>query len=471
MLHPVVLCGGSGTRLFPLSRQSHPKQLLSLTSESSLFQDAVKRVVDPEIFTEPLIICNNEYRFTIAEQLQNINVKAQDIVLEPEGRNTAPAIALAAEIIAAKDPNGLMLILPSDHVIRDITAFGKAVRQAEVIASQENALVTFGVCSVAPETGYGYIELGESLPSGGYSIESFREKPDLATAESYLKNGHFLWNSGMFLFPVQRILEDFALYQPEILAAVRIALRKSKNDLDFMRIDEDAFSKAPSISIDYAIMEPAKNLAVIPVDIGWSDVGSWSSLWAISDQDDDGNVLMGDVVAEESSNCLIRSENGLVATIGVENLTIINTSDVTLVVNQDKAQSVGALVKRMIKSGRLEPLNPKQVARPWGWYESIASGQRFQVKQIMVKPGRRLSLQKHFNRAEHWIVTQGTARVTVGEHVDLVRENESIYIPMGEIHRLDNPGKVDLLLIEIQTGCYLGEDDIVRLEDDYKREL
>ncbi|AEI36979.1 mannose-1-phosphate guanylyltransferase/mannose-6-phosphate isomerase [Zymomonas mobilis] len=471
MLHPVVLCGGSGTRLFPLSRQSHPKQLLSLTGESSLFQDAVKRVVDPEIFTEPLIICNNEYRFTIAEQLQNINVKAQDIVLEPEGRNTAPAIALAAEIIAAKDPNGLMLILPSDHVIRDIIAFGKAVRQAEVIASQENALVTFGVCPVAPETGYGYIELGESLPSGGYSIESFREKPDLATAESYLKNGHFLWNSGMFLFPVQRILEDFALYQPEILAAVRIALRKSKNDLDFMRIDEDAFSKAPSISIDYAIMEPAKNLAVIPVDIGWSDVGSWSSLWAISDQDDDGNVLMGDVVAEESSNCLIRSENGLVATIGVENLTIINTSDVTLVVNQDKAQSVGALVKRMIKSGRLEPLNPKQVARPWGWYESIASGQRFQVKQIMVKPGRRLSLQKHFNRAEHWIVTQGTARVTVGEHVDLVRENESIYIPMGEIHRLDNPGKVDLLLIEIQTGCYLGEDDIVRLEDDYKREL
>lgn len=470
MLHPVVLCGGSGTRLFPLSRRSHPKQLLSLMGENSLFQDAVARVTDSSLFTAPLVICNEEYRFTIAEQLQEMGVKAQEIVLEPEGRNTAPAIALAAAMIADKDPDACMLILPSDHVIRDIKAFHEAIKDAETIARKAKALVTFGVRPTSPETGYGYIEMGEVLPiAGGYHIDRFREKPDIKTAEDYLASGRFLWNSGMFLFPVSRILEDFALYQSDILDAVKASLRKSQKDLDFTRLDAESFAKAPSISIDYAIMEPAHNRAVVPVDIGWSDVGSWSSLWAISDHDDNGNVLMGDVVAEDSSNCLIRSENGLVATLGVKDLTIINTSDVTLVVNQDQSQDVGTLVKKMIKEGRLEPLNPKQVARPWGWYESIAMGQRFQVKQIMVKPGHRLSLQKHFNRAEHWVVTQGTARVTVGDHIDLIRENESIYIPMGEVHRLDNPGKVDLLLIEIQTGCYLGEDDIVRLEDDYRR--
>lgn len=470
MLHPVVLCGGSGTRLFPLSRRSHPKQLLSLMGENSLFQDAVARVTDSSLFTAPLVICNEEYRFTIAEQLQEMGVKAQEIVLEPEGRNTAPAIALAAAMIADKDPDACMLILPSDHVIRDVKAFHEAIKDAETIARKAKALVTFGVRPTSPETGYGYIEMGEALPiAGGYHIDRFREKPDIKTAEDYLASGRFLWNSGMFLFPVSRILEDFALYQSDILDAVKASLRKSQKDLDFTRLDAESFAKAPSISIDYAIMEPAHNRAVVPVDIGWSDVGSWSSLWAISDHDDNGNVLMGDVVAEDSSNCLIRSENGLVATLGVKDLTIINTSDVTLVVNQDQSQDVGTLVKKMIKEGRLEPLNPKQVARPWGWYESIAMGPRFQVKQIMVKPGHRLSLQKHFNRAEHWVVTQGTARVTVGDHIDLIRENESIYIPMGEVHRLDNPGKVDLLLIEIQTGCYLGEDDIVRLEDDYRR--
>lgn len=469
LVYPVVLSGGAGTRLWPLSRALRPKQLLPLVTENSMLQETVCRVTGSQ-FGPPTIVCNGEHRFMIAEQMRSVSIRPNAIVLEPEGRNTAPAVAVAALILAKHDPDGLMFVLPSDHVITDVPGLHQAVATA-ISAAQKGALVTFGIRPNAPETGYGYICRGglfDDIP-GCYHIDRFVEKPDQATAQKYLENEAYSWNSGMFVFPVRLLLDEIARLKPDLLAACRQAVTQAAKDLDFTRLDASAFAQAESISIDYAVMEQTDKGVVVPADFGWSDVGSWSALWEISERDESGNVFLGDALALDSRNCYIRSDGNLVAAIGVEDLVIVATDDVVLVVPRSRAQDVRRLVSELESAGRTEHFIHTKVFRPWGWYQSIHDGYRFQVKEITVDPGHRLSRQMHHHRAEHWIVVSGTAKVTRGNESFYITEDQSTYIPHNTAHCLENPGKIPLRMIEVQSGPYLGEDDIIRFEDQYGR--
>jgi mannose-1-phosphate guanylyltransferase/mannose-6-phosphate isomerase len=466
---PVILSGGSGTRLWPLSRKAMPKQLLALVGERTLLQDTVMRT-HGEAFGAPLVISNQEHRFLIVEQLRASGVADARIILEPIGRNTAPAAAVAALTVMEGDPDGLMLLMPSDHVVLDQAAFHRAVAVASK-AAEAGALVTFGIQPSAPETGYGYIKGGAALAGapGAFSIERFVEKPDLATAQSYLAAGDYFWNSGMFLFRASVFLKELERLQPRILSACRDSLKHAHRDLDFIRLGEPAFEACPSDSIDYAVMEHAASAAVVPVEMGWNDVGSWQSLWEIATRSEEGNVTQGDVVIERTRNCYIRSEGPLVAAVGVEDLVVVATKDAVLISQRAGSQDVKKIVEQLDRDGRGHPVHHPLVHRPWGTYESIDSGVNFQVKHIMVQPGAKLSLQMHHHRAEHWIVVEGTALVTCDERQFLLKANESTFIPQGAKHRLENPGPAPLRLIEVQSGTYLGEDDIVRFEDTYGR--
>ncbi len=469
VVHPVILSGGAGSRLWPLSRRLLPKQLLRLTGARTMIQDTAARF-SGDAFAAPTIVCNDEHRFLIAEQLREQEIKPAAIVLEPVGRNTAPAATVAALTVAKNDPESIILLLPSDHVIEDVKAFRKAIAAA-IPAAQKGAIVTFGIKATAPETGYGYIFGDEKIAGapGCLSVQRFVEKPDRATAEKYLANGNYYWNGGIFLFKASTLLKEMERLQPEMLKACRASVDRARKDLDFIRLDEEAFKSSPSQSIDYAIMEHTKDAAVVPVDMGWSDVGSWHALWEITAKSDAGNATSGDVIAERVKNSYMRSDGPLLAAVGVEDLVIIATTDAVLVSHRDAAQDVKKIVDELEKQGRDQHIAHRKVYRPWGSYEGIDAGDRFQVKRIIVNPSAKLSLQMHHHRAEHWIVVAGTARVTCGEKEFLLHENESTFIPLGTRHRLENPGKVPLHLIEVQSGSYLGEDDIVRLEDTYGR--
>jgi mannose-1-phosphate guanylyltransferase/mannose-1-phosphate guanylyltransferase/mannose-6-phosphate isomerase len=469
-IHPVILSGGSGTRLWPLSRSAYPKQLMPLLSELSLLQETVRRVGDSDRFAAPLLICNDEHRFMVAEQLRAIGVAAARIVLEPVGRNTAPAAAAAALLIAADDPDALMLLLPSDHHIGDTPRFRAAVDSAAA-AAQAGALVTFGMAALQPETGYGYILRGDPLPGldGCFRVARFVEKPDRATAESYVADGRYAWNSGMFLFKAGRLIAEMERHAPEVAAAARAAVSGAGSDLDFVRLDARTFAKAPSISIDYAVMEKTDRAAVVPAEMGWTDVGSWGALWDIMPRDGDGNTLIGDVIATDTRNSYVRGDGRLVAVVGIDDVIVVDTADAVLVVPRARAQEVKEVVDRLKAANRPEQQHHRRVYRPWGSYESVDAGERFQVKRLIVKPGGRLSLQKHAKRAEHWVVVRGTATVTRGNEEFDLAENQSAYIPVGTVHRLENRTAEPVHLIEVQSGSYLGEDDIVRLDDQYGR--
>ena len=469
-IYPVILSGGAGTRLWPLSRAVLPKQLLPLVSDKTMLQETVLRVADwPELMA-PVVVCGNEHRFLVAEQLREIGVAPLGILLEPSGRNTAPAVAAAAHFLAAIDPGAIMLVLPADHVIERPEVFAAAVRRAALMA-EEGALATFGIVPTGPETGYGYIRRGAAVDGsdGCYRVDRFVEKPDRATAQDFLRDGGYYWNSGMFLFRAERFLAELTRLRPEIAVATEAAVRLGYSDLDFCRLHEDSFNACASDSIDYAVMEHTERAVVVPADIGWSDVGSWSALWEVQQRDADGNSQRGDVYLDGVSNSLVRAESRIVAVIGVQDLVIVETRDAVLIAHKDQVQRVKQVVEHLKSKARTEHLYHTKVYRPWGHYEGIDAGDRFQVKRITVKPGEKLSLQMHHHRAEHWVVVSGTARVTCGETVKLLSENESTYIPIGMNHRLENPGKMPLHIIEVQSGSYLGEDDIVRFEDIYKR--
>jgi mannose-1-phosphate guanylyltransferase/mannose-6-phosphate isomerase len=469
MLIPVILSGGSGTRLWPLSRKNLPKQFLSLTGDSTLFQQTVARTRGLEGISAPIIVCSEEHRFLVAEQLREANVRGASILLEPMPRNTAPAIALASWQAAAHDAEATLLVLPADHLIGDTSSFAVAVDKALPLAEQ-GWLVTFGIRPEAPETGFGYIKRADALGGGGFRVERFVEKPDAQTAKQYVDAGDYEWNSGMFLFKAARYLEELRQHAPAMHAASKAAFAAAKADLDFVRVDRDAFAASPENSIDYAVMEKTGRAAVVPVSCAWSDIGSWDALWAASERDAEGNRLEGDVIAIDSRNCLVHgTERRLVAALGLEDIVIVDTPDAVLVAPRARVQDVKRLVDKIKSAGRQEHMFHRKVYRPWGSYDSIDVGERFQVKRIVVKPGAALSLQKHHHRAEHWVIVSGTAEVTRNQEVFLVAENESTFLPLGAVHRLRNPGKVPLELIEVQSGSYLGEDDIVRLEDVYGR--
>jgi mannose-1-phosphate guanylyltransferase/mannose-1-phosphate guanylyltransferase/mannose-6-phosphate isomerase len=453
-----------------MSRERFPKQLLNLTSDHSMIQETALRVADPACFAPPLVICNEEHRFVIAEQLRATAITPSAIILEPVGRNTAAAVAVAALRIAAQDPQALMLVLPADHLIRDLPAF-RAVVATAAEAAAGGALVTFGITPTAPETGYGYIRRGPALDSieGAFRVAAFVEKPSRDKAQLYLDGGEHFWNSGMFLFPVAKVLAELERFVPAVLSACRLALAGARTDLDFIRLEAAAFGTAPSISIDYAVMEHTDAAVMVPASIGWTDVGAWSALWEVGKKDALGNVQIGDVLNHDSHNCYIRSETMLTATLGLEDTIIVVTDDVVMVAARDRVAEIKVLVEELKRRGRSEPINHRKVHRPWGFYQGLHEGDRFQVKRLTVNPGARLSLQLHYHRAEHWVVVNGTALVTRGEEQLLLRENESIFIPLGTPHRLENPGRTPLNLIEVQSGTYLGEDDIVRLDDTYGR--
>ena len=467
---PVILSGGSGTRLWPLSREAYPKQFLPLAGTDTMLQATWKRVA--ALATEaPLVVANEDHRFMVAEQLREAGCTPAAILLEPVGRNTAPAIAVAALQATAGGEDPLLLVLPSDHVIADAAAFRTAVATAAAAASA-GSLVTFGIVPTGPETGYGYIKgaAGQGMGTAAVlKVERFVEKPDAATAEGYVASGEYFWNSGMFLFRASRYLAELARHQPAMLAACRAAFDGAKRDADFVRLDRDAFSACPPDSIDYAVMEKTADAAVLPITVGWNDVGSWSALWEVAEQDGDGNAHHGDVVALDCRDTLAWSDRRLVAMIGLRDVVVVDTDDSILVAHRDHVQEVKAVVARLKAAGRTEPTLHRKVYRPWGAYDSIDMGERFQVKRITVNPGAALSLQMHHHRAEHWIVVSGTAEITNGDKVLLLAENQSTYIPLGQTHRLANPGKVPLEIIEVQSGSYLGEDDIVRFEDTYGR--
>ena len=461
---PVILSGGSGTRLWPLSRELYPKQLLKLVGNHTMLQDTVLRLGGLKAGA-PVVVCNDSHRFLVAEQLRLLGIKPRAIVLEPVGRNTAPAIALAA---FAADPDALLLVLPADHVIRDVAAFQAAIALA-VPAAQAGRLVTFGIVPGAPETGYGYIRRG--APQGSaYAIAQFVEKPDLTRAQQFVDSGEYYWNSGMFLFKASRYLEELTAHAPDIAEAARAAGLAAEPDLDFVRINKAAFELCRSESIDYAVMEKTADAVVVPLDAGWSDVGSWDALHQASSADADGNVFMGDIVAEDSTGCYLHAESRLVTAVGLRDHVVVETKDAIMVAPRDRVQDVKKLVARLKAEGRYEHSLHREVARPWGSYDSIDSGDRFQVKRLTIKPGAVLSLQLHHHRAEHWVVVAGTAQITRGEEVFLLEENQSTYIPLGVKHRVENPGKIPLHIIEVQSGTYLGEDDIVRFEDRYGRQ-
>jgi mannose-1-phosphate guanylyltransferase / mannose-6-phosphate isomerase len=469
MLIPLILSGGSGTRLWPVSRKNLPKQFLELAGKGTLFQQTIARTRQLPGVAAPIVVASEDHRFLAADQLLEAGIEDATIVLEPLARNTAPAIALGALQALQRDADAVLLVLPADHLIGDTTAFVDAVKQAMPLAAQ-GWLVTFGIRPDRPETGFGYIRRAEAIGSEGYRVEQFVEKPDLTTAESYLADGSYDWNSGMFLFKASRYLEELATHAPAMLAAVREAHAKASTDLDFVRIDRDAFAQVPDDSIDYAVMEKTRHAAVIPVSCAWSDIGSWSALWLTGDKDAHGNLCEGDTMAIDTRNSLLRShDRHLIATVGVDDLIVVTTPDATLVAHRDAAQDVKKIVEQLKAAGRSEHSLHRVVHRPWGSYDSLEAGERFQVKRIQVKPGASLSLQKHHHRAEHWIVVSGTAEVTCDDKVFLLGENQSTYIPLGSKHRLRNPGKVALELIEVQSGSYLGEDDIVRYDDVYGR--
>ncbi len=475
LIQPVVLSGGSGTRLWPLSREKYPKQLLPLIGVDSLLQATVRRVEGAGKLAAPMVVCNEEYRFVIAEQLRLMG-QPGSIVLEPTGRNTAPALTLAAFAAQRDGADPVLLVMPADHVILDKTAFQAVVRQGAALAEQ-GAIVTFGITPDSPETGYGYIQAGQAYGDGVASvIARFVEKPDAATAQSYLDAGTYSWNSGLFMVRASVWIAAMGVCRADILAACQTAWDAGKVDGEFVRVGKDAFADCPSDSIDYAVMERiASGQAglppgvVIPLAAGWSDVGAWDALWQVLPKDDAGNVAQGDVLLHECHNTLALSEGRLIACVGVDNMVVVETADAILVVHKDKTQDVKKIVDTLKKQGRSEGQLHRKVFRPWGWYDSVDFGARFQVKRIVVKPGGTLSLQMHHHRAEHWIVVSGTAKVTRGEETFLVSENESTYIPLGTTHRLENPGRVELEMIEVQSGSYLGEDDIVRFEDVYGR--
>ncbi len=461
---PVILSCGVGSRLWPLSREHFPKQCLPLTDNVySLLQQTLQRTMSLEV-RDPIVVCNEDHRFLIAQQLHSIGVKKPSILLEPKGRNTAPAIALAAfEAQYSYSDDALMLVLPADHVIRDIAAFEETIVQAVELATK-GSLVTFGVEPTRPETGYGYIRSGIN-----FSVEEFVEKPDIDKAQEYLDSGEYLWNSGMFLFSANAYLNELFEYRDDISKAVECAYKQRSEDLDFIRIDTQLFSECPEESIDFAVMEKTKKAKVVPYRGDWSDIGAWDALYDFAEKDDKQNVLSGDVMSEGSNNCLIRSESRLVTAVGVDNLVIVETADAVLVMDKNNAQDVKKIVKRIKEEGREEHMYHTTVHRPWGSYETVDLGERYQVKRIMVKPGEKLSVQMHHHRAEHWVVVSGTAKVQNGEKEILLTENESTYIPVGVTHALENPGRIPLELIEVQSGSYLGEDDIVRFSDRYGR--
>jgi mannose-1-phosphate guanylyltransferase/mannose-6-phosphate isomerase len=486
VIQPVVLSGGSGTRLWPLSREFYPKQLLPLVGELSLLQETINRLDGLLVSNEtkasehaainpPIVVCNEEHRFLVAEQIRQINKKPKDIVLEPFGRNTAPALTLAALSVLENDEEVILLVMPADHVIKNKHAFHDAVLKGTLLA-QEDYLVTFGVVPHKPETGYGYIKRGGVIDNPvdiGFVLDSFVEKPDLMTAQEYLQSGKFLWNSGMFMMKASKWMEAIEKFQPNIARGCQQAFKGGKRDLDFYRIDSSEFEKCPSDSIDYAVMEKVttsgEKTAVIPLDADWSDVGAWSALWDVSQRDSSGNVLHGDVFVYDSHNNLLSADSRFLATVGIEDMVVVETSDAVLVARKDRAQDVKHIVNWLKEKNRQERQVHRRVYRPWGSYEGVVAGDRFQVKRIIVNPGAALSLQMHHHRAEHWIIVCGTAQITRGEEVFMLSENQSTYIPLGVTHRLENPGTIPLEIIEVQSGSYLGEDDIVRFEDNYGR--
>ena len=467
MIIPVILSGGAGSRLWPLSRRHYPKQLMPLLGGRTMLQETIRRLDGVEGLAQPIVVCNEQHRFMVAEQLREESIEPAAIILEPVGRNTAPAVAVAAvrALLDAKD--AVLLVLPADHVIRDRDALHAAIGAGAALA-EEGKLVTFGIVPDAPETGYGYIR-AENSGAEASAIVEFVEKPDTERARQYLASGDYLWNSGMFMFGAARYLDELRAQSPAMVDACQASLDGAQKDLDFLRLDVAAFEACPSDSIDYAVMEKTADGVVVPLAAGWNDVGSWSALHEVSEKDPDDNVLVGDVVVEDTRNCYLYSSGRLVTAVGLTDCVVIETPDAVLVSPRDRVQDVKKLVNHLQSEGREEISDHRQVFRPWGSYDSIDMGERFQVKRIVVNPGAKLSLQMHHHRAEHWIVVQGTARVTRGEDEFLLGENESTYIPMGTTHRLENPGKVPLHLIEVQSGTYLGEDDIVRYDDTYGR--
>lgn len=468
MLLPVIMAGGTGSRLWPMSRELHPKQFLRLHSIHSMLQETLKRL-DGVGVSEPVVICNEDHRFMVAEQLRQIDMLSHNIILEPVGRNTAPAIALAALNTIAQGNDPIMLVLAADHIINDVEAFHRAIDLALPHAAAKS-LVTFGIVPTGPETGYGYIQRGECKNgSVAAPVQRFVEKPDSETAQSYIETGEYYWNSGMFMFRAKRYLEELEKFRPDILAACRDALDNTECDKNFINVDRDAFSACPDDSVDYAVMEKTHDAVVIPLDAGWSDVGSWSALWEVSKKDSAGNALTGDTFLYDSRDCYINTDEKLVAAVGVENLVIVNTKDAVLVVDRSKVQDVKKIVEHLKKNKRSEYRRHREVYRPWGRCDILVAEKRFNVNRITVNPGEAFSLQMHHHRAEHWVVLSGTARVTTGDKTFLITENQSTFIPVAVIHRLENPGNIPLELIEIQSGSYLGDDDVIRIKDHYGR--
>lgn len=466
MITPVIMAGGSGSRLWPLSRSLYPKQFLALTGEQTMLQQTLQRLTNLDV-NAPLVICNEEHRFIVAEQLRALG-QTGSIILEPVGRNTAPAIALAAEV-TVNDNDPLLLVLAADHVIQNADAFTDAVNNAIPLA-EDGKLVTFGIVPTQAHTGYGYIKRGNKVSdSSGYDVNAFVEKPDSDTAANYLKSSEYYWNSGMFLIKASRYLQELEKYRPDISTACKKALAYTTHDNDFIRLDAEAFGLCPDESVDYAIMEHTTDAVVVPLDAGWNDIGAWSALWEVNTKDEAGNTTFGDTILQETSNSLIHGGERLIATVGLDNIVIVDTKDALLVACKDKVQDVKKVVEKLKAEKRSEFKIHREVYRPWGKYDSIDNGERYQVKRITVNPGEKLSIQMHHHRAEHWIVVSGTASVTNGDKTFLVTENESTYIPIGIVHALENPGKVPLEMIEVQSGSYLGEDDIVRFEDRYGR--
>ena len=465
---PVILCGGSGSRLWPMSRRLLPKQFLPLAGEKTLFQDTVLRTRGAADCGAPMVITNAEQRFLAADQLDEIGVKPRALLLEPAGRNTAPAVAAAALHLLRDDPAGILLVQPSDHVIADVRAFHAALAEAVAIA-REGYLVTFGIPPSEPATGYGYIEAGDAIAGNAYRIRRFIEKPDLEKAKAFLAQGGFFWNSGMFVYQAQRFIDELARLRPDILEAVRAALARATPDLGFLRLDREAFAAAPSVSVDYAVMEHTMSGAMVRAPMRWSDVGSWSALWEVGEKDAARNVARGDVELRDAAGCYVHADGRFVSVLGARDLVVVETDDAVLVATKDRAQEVKEVVERLDRAKRSEHVSHTRVHRPWGYYESVDNGPGFQVKRLMVKPGQKLSLQLHHRRAEHWVVVSGIARVTRGEEVFDLARNQSTYIPVETKHRLENQGSEPLLLVEVQSGDYLGEDDIVRFEDSYNR--
>lgn len=468
MIKPVILAGGTGSRLWPKSRAALPKQFLSLTSENTMLQDTILRLPS-NACSAPMLICNEDHRFLAAEQLRAANIEHSGIVLEPVGRNTAPAIAIAAMLAMQNGDDPLLLVLAADHLIGDHSAFAQAINQAETLAAT-GKLVTFGIVPTEAHTGYGYIKSGEKLEKGGFTVAEFVEKPDLATAQTYLDGKEHFWNSGMFMFKASVYLNEIKQHNPEIFAACEASIAQTETDLDFLRINKEAFEACPDDSIDYAVMEKTQSACMVPLDANWNDVGSWSSLWETNENKDaNGNACIGDVMLEGVNNSYINAEERLISVIGLDDVVVVETKDAVLVANRHKVQDIKAIVNKLKAEHRSEFEFHREVFRPWGSYDSIDNGERYQVKRITVKPGEKLSVQMHHHRAEHWIVVSGTANVTIGEETQMLTENQSVYIPIGAVHALENPGKIQLELIEVQSGGYLGEDDIVRFSDRYGR--